>query len=195
MAPRPRDRWSVSTWLRDHDGGENRRAHALASPALPMGMQKLVAGTFRAEQGRQGAFGAAEQSVERLKQIEKGIKNTRNIITLIGGLTSLTIIGVLWTLLQWNLQAVWKIFGLWGEKYFGLSWWLVPVIAFADFLIFFIILWLGLIFFFVSNPGQAACSIAPAMTGAFLGNGFLGTLAGTGLTWTCGVINAIKGAF
>ncbi len=161
------------------DQEEARRARELRA-------RRVMTGALRAEQGRQSAFGQVGQSAEALQEIQKKIKNIRNVVTLIGGLTSLTLIGIIWTIIQWNLQMIWKVFGLPGENYFGLSWWLVPVILLVDFILFILFIAVMLVAFFVSNPTQA-CSIAPDLTKLALGDGFIGTLGTLGAKVLCGI--------
>ncbi len=161
-----------------------------AQRARELRMQRLRTGTFRAEQGRQNAFGGAAQAAQHLQQIKKSIRNIRNITTALGAVASFTVIGILWTLLQWNLQMVWQVFHLPGHDYFGLSWWLIPIVLLADVLIFILYITLTLIAYFYAHPGSAACAV-PELAKTFSSSGMFGFIKSLGLSiveWTCTVL-------
>lgn len=137
---------------------------------------------------------AQHAALGQVEKITKYYRRFRTTLTIIGGLSSLTIIGIIWTIIQWNVQMVWTVFGLPGKDYIALSWWLVPVILFIDFLLFIIFATIMLASFFLANPRELACAVGPEVTKTMLGNGFLATLGGKLIKWSCGAVSAVTGS-
>ncbi|MBI4091032.1 MAG: hypothetical protein HY422_03335 [Candidatus Komeilibacteria bacterium] len=115
----------------------------------------------RARHGAQSAFEQARELQEALKQA----RNLRNIITLIGGLTSFTLLGVIWTFIQWNIQAIWTMFGLPGKDFFGLHPVMVGVVILFDLAVFILGLVIVFLGYAAAHPTEAFCVMAKPLLG------------------------------
>lgn len=112
-----------------------------------------------------GAISDALAKAEQLKELIKKAHNIRTILTVAGGLTSLTGFGIIWTFIQWNIQSIWTVFGLPGKDFIGMPWWMIGVTIFFDI----VVILLGVVVIFLgyaaSNPTAAFCLMGKLLFG------------------------------
>lgn len=115
----------------------------------------------RVRHGARDAFAQAQKMQEALKHA----RNIRNIITLIGGLTSFTVLGIIWTFIQWNLQSIWTVFGLPGKDFFGMPWPMVGVTIFFDVVVIILLVVVVFIGYATVHPLETFCLMMKPLFG------------------------------
>jgi len=110
-----------------------------------------------AEQKRLQQLKNVKQKVQLLKQA----RNVKNILTLVGAVTALSLVGLIWSFLQWNIQAIWTVFALPGKEFIGLPMWAAALMMFVDVILVVIVLVLVFIILAIAAPADFACTVLP----------------------------------
>lgn len=125
--------------------------------------RRLATGSISSKS--KGALSNAFAQAEQLQALIKQARNVRTVLTVAGGLTSLTGLGILWTFIQWNIQSIWTVFGLPGKDFIGMPWFMVGVVILFDVVVFI----LGLVILFIgyaaSHPAEAFCLLVKPLFG------------------------------
>lgn len=111
-----------------------------------------------AQDAGQGSVLAQAQQLEKLAQQARKIKL---IVTGISALSALTIIGIIWTIVQLNIQMVFSIFKLPGEKFFGLPAPLImiPVVILLDIIFLTVGFIIGVTLYALVAPLDVVCAM------------------------------------
>lgn len=117
---------------------------------------------------RRSTLSQARERVQQTQALIKQARNFKTVLTLAGGLTSLTVLGVIWTLFQWNVQMIWTIFSLPGNQFIGMPMWMVPVVMLFDFIVFVLFVILMAVAYAYTHPFDVAINF-PALAWEMLG--------------------------
>lgn len=113
-----------------------------------------------------GGIASAASAIEHMAMARK----TKNLITLIGGASSLSGVGIIWTFIQWNSQLIYgNMLKLPGKEFVKLEWYQVGIVLLFDFLIVnlvaVVLVAMLMIAGAIADPNGPACGIIKSIFG------------------------------